>query len=148
MLGSSFLPWHDKNRITQQLQSKRPLIRTGDWNKPKNAEFFTPTAIDTLETFSMIAEQHEASLGAYVISQCTSASDILSVLLLQLDAGVKKPLRVVPLFETLDDLNGAVDTMEQLYNIPSYVGSLEGRKQEIMIGENGLIILVIEMILT
>mmetsp|Transcript_10565 Transcript_10565/g.22080 ORF Transcript_10565/g.22080 Transcript_10565/m.22080 type:complete len:930 (-) Transcript_10565:171-2960(-) len=133
----SFLQWDEGARvnwITQQLQSKRPLIRTGDWNKPENAELFTPTAIDTLETFSMIAEQNESSLGAYVISQCTSASDILSVLLLQLDAGVKKPLRVVPLFETLDDLNGAVDTMEQLYNIPSYVGSLEGRKQEIMIG--------------
>eukprot|EP00986_Skeletonema_menzelii_P003735 scaffold1185_cov143-Skeletonema_menzelii.AAC.29 len=131
----SYLQWDEAARvnwITNQLQSKRPLIRSGAWND--NGEIFTPTAIDTLETFKMISEQYDASLGAYVISQCTSASDIMAVLLLQRDAGVKKPLRVVPLFETLDDLNGAAATMDQLFNIPAYIGSLEGRKQEVMIG--------------
>lgn len=38
------------------------------------------------------------------------------------------------LFETLGDLKGAAATMEQLYRIPAYIGSLEGRKQEIMVG--------------
>lgn len=131
----SYLQWDESARvnwITNQLQSKRPLIRSGAWTS--NDEIFTPTAVDTLETFKMISEQYDSSLGAYVISQCTSASDILAVLLLQRDAGVKKPLRVVPLFETLDDLNGAAATMEQLFSIPAYVGSLEGRKQEVMIG--------------
>lgn len=130
----SYLQWDEAARvnwITNQLQSKRPLIRSGAW---ENEEIFTPTAVDTLETFKMISEQYDASLGAYVISQCTSASDIMAVLLLQRDAGVKKPLRVVPLFETLDDLNGAAATMDQLFNIPAYIGSLEGRKQEVMIG--------------
>eukprot|EP00584_Thalassiosira_punctigera_P002280 CAMPEP_0172536244 /NCGR_PEP_ID=MMETSP1067-20121228/8028_1 /TAXON_ID=265564 ORGANISM="Thalassiosira punctigera, Strain Tpunct2005C2" /NCGR_SAMPLE_ID=MMETSP1067 /ASSEMBLY_ACC=CAM_ASM_000444 /LENGTH=1035 /DNA_ID=CAMNT_0013321279 /DNA_START=115 /DNA_END=3222 /DNA_ORIENTATION=+ len=133
----SYLQWDEGARvqwITQQLQSKRPLLRTGSWNDAGSNDFFTDTARDTLETFEMISEQHESSLGAYVISQCTSASDILAVLLLQRDAGVEKPLRVVPLFETLDDLNGAAATMEQLFSIPAYVGSLEGRKQEVMIG--------------
>jgi phosphoenolpyruvate carboxylase len=131
----SYLQWDEGARvnwITQQLQSKRPLLRTGTWNEPSNESFFTDTAKDTLETFEMISEQHDASLGAYVISQCTSASDIMAVLLLQRDAGVKKPLRVVPLFETLDDLQGAAATMEQLFSIPAYIGSLEGRKQEVM----------------
>ena len=130
----SYLQWDEAARvnwITQQLQSNRPLLRAGAWDEGAG---FTATAKDTLETFAMISEQHEDSLGAYVISQCTSASDILAVLLLQRDAGVKKPLRVVPLFETLDDLNGAAATMDQLFRIPSYVGSLEGRKQEVMIG--------------
>jgi phosphoenolpyruvate carboxylase len=76
--------------------SKRPLVRAGIWREAGSEKFFTATAVDTLETFQMISEQYEGSLGAYVISQCTSASDILAVLLLQLDAGVKKPLRVVP----------------------------------------------------
>ena len=132
----SYLQWDEAARvnwITTQLQSKRPLIRSGAWNDD-NGEIFTPTAVDTLETFKMISEQYDASLGAYVISQCTSASDIMAVLLLQRDAGVKKPLRVVPLFETLDDLNGAAATMDQLFSIPAYIGSLEGRKQEVMIG--------------
>ena len=44
------------------------------------------------------------------------------------DAGVEKPLRVVPLFKTLDDLNSAAGTTEQLYSIPAYIGSLEDRK--------------------
>jgi phosphoenolpyruvate carboxylase len=133
----SYSSWDETARVSwiqAQLQSKRPLIRSGIWREKGSEQFFTPTAIDTLETFEMISEQHEGSLGAYVISQCTSASDILAVLLLQLDAGVKKPLRVVPLFETLDDLNGAAGTMEQLYSIPAYIGSLQGRKQEIMVG--------------
>lgn len=133
----SYSQWDEGARvswITQQLQGRRPLLRAGAWNEAGNEEFFTATAKDTLETFEVIAEQHESSLGAYVISQCTSASDIMAVLLLQRDAGVKKPLRVVPLFETLDDLNGAAATMEQLFNIPAYVGSLEGRRQEVMIG--------------
>eukprot|EP00578_Thalassiosira_sp_NH16_P026819 CAMPEP_0181095118 /NCGR_PEP_ID=MMETSP1071-20121207/10353_1 /TAXON_ID=35127 /ORGANISM="Thalassiosira sp., Strain NH16" /LENGTH=1026 /DNA_ID=CAMNT_0023177487 /DNA_START=142 /DNA_END=3222 /DNA_ORIENTATION=+ len=133
----SYLQWDEGARvnwITQQLQSRRPLLRAGTWNEAGNEDFFSATAKDTLETFQMISEQHEASLGAYVISQCTSASDILAVLLLQRDAGVESPLRVVPLFETLDDLNGAASTMDRLFSIPAYVGSLEGRKQEVMIG--------------
>ena len=132
----SYLQWDEGARvnwITQQLQSKRPLIRAGAWNEEASEGFFTDTAKDTLETFQMISEQHEASLGAYVISQCTSASDIMAVLLLQRDAGVKNPLRVVPLFETLEDLNGAPATMEQLFSSPSYIGSIDG-KQEVMIG--------------
>merc|ERR1712151_855012 len=52
---------------------------------------------------------------------------------LQKDAGVKKPLRVVPLFETLDDLNGAVDTMTKLFSLPGYMGAIDG-KHEVMIG--------------
>lgn len=130
----SFSQWDEQTRISwlsTQISSKRPLIRPGAWNE--NPEIFLPTAVDTLETFQMIAEQHEESLGAYVISQCTSASDILSVLALQVDAGVKKPLRVVPLFETLGDLKRASDTMRRLFSLPAYMGAIEG-KQEVMVG--------------
>jgi phosphoenolpyruvate carboxylase len=40
---------------------------------------------------------------------------------------------VVPLFETLDDLNGAATTMKQLFSLPAYMGMVNG-KQEVMIG--------------
>jgi len=131
----SYLQWDEDTRvnwIVQQLQSKRPLIRAGVWNEPGNEKYFSTNACEVLDTFSMIADQYEDSLGAYVISQCTSASDVLAVLLLQVDAGVTRPLRVVPLFETLDDLKGAAMTMEQLFKIPAYVGSING-KQEVMV---------------
>lgn len=130
----SYSQWDEDTKITwlqQQIASPRPLIRPGVWNE--NPDFFSPTAVDTLEIFEMIAEQHEGSLGAYVISQATSASDVLAVLMLQKDAGVKDPLRVAPLFETLDDLNGAADTMKTLFSLPGYMGEIKG-KQEVMIG--------------
>jgi phosphoenolpyruvate carboxylase len=130
----SYSQWDEDSKLNwlqQQLASPRPLIRPGVWKE--HPDFFSPTAVDTLETFEMIAEQHEGSLGAYVISQCTSASDILSVLVLQKDAGVKKPLRVAPLFETLGDLNGAEATMKKLFSLPGYMGEIHG-KQEVMIG--------------
>ena len=129
-----YADWDEQTKINwlvQQLGSNRPLIRPGDWDF--HPEVFTPTAIDTLGIFRVIAEQYEGSLGAYVISQATSASDVLSVYVLQKDAGVKKPLRVAPLFETLDDLKGATFTMKTLFSLPTYMGIIKGR-QEIMIG--------------
>lgn len=130
----SYSQWDEQtklNWLTTQLSSKRPLLRPGVWYE--HPDVFSETAIDTLEISRMIAEQHEGSLGAYVISQATTASDVLAVLLLQRDAGVKNPLRVVPLFETLDDLNGAGETMKSLFSLPGYMGSING-KQEVMIG--------------
>mmetsp|Transcript_2657 Transcript_2657/g.6282 ORF Transcript_2657/g.6282 Transcript_2657/m.6282 type:complete len:990 (+) Transcript_2657:120-3089(+) len=130
----SYSDWDEDTKLTwlqQQLASPRPLIRAGEWNA--HPKFFSPTAVDTLETFAMIKEQHEGSLGAYVISQATSPSDVLAVLVLQKDAGVKKPLRVAPLFETLDDLNGAARTMKKLFSLPVYMGAING-KHEVMIG--------------
>jgi phosphoenolpyruvate carboxylase len=130
----SYAQWDEDTKLSwlqQQLASKRPLLRPGVW--ADHPDLFPPTAVDVLETFAMISEQYEDSLGAYVISQATSASDVLAVLLLQKDAGVKKPLRVVPLFETLDDLNGAEKTMKKLFSLPGYMGEING-KQEVMIG--------------
>lgn len=126
--------WDEDTRLTWlsgELMNKRPLIRHGAW---RDNSMFSDTAVDTLETFAAIAECPEESLGAYVISQATSASDVMAVLMLQRNAGVAKELRVVPLFETLDDLKGAKKSMETLYTTPAYVGSLRDRKQEIMIG--------------
>ena len=129
----SYSEWDEATKISwlqSELSSKRPLIRSAEW---ENNSMFSDTVVDTLETFQMIAEQHDDSLNAYVISQATLPSDVLAVLLLQIDAGVKSPLRVVPLFETLDDLNGAAETMDILFNLPAYKGCIDG-KQEVMIG--------------
>jgi len=129
----SYSDWDESTKISwlqSELTSRRPLIRPIEW---EGNPMFSDTVVDTLDTFRMIAEQHEDSLNAYVISQATSASDVLAVLLLQIDAGVKSPLRVVPLFETLDDLNGAAETMDTLFSLPAYKGRIGG-KQEVMIG--------------
>ena len=60
-------------------------------------------------TFKQISKEPAQCLGAYVISMTSKASDILSVYFLQKQAQTKNLLRVVPLFETLDDLKNAKD---------------------------------------
>ena len=50
----------------------------------------------------------------------SSASDILSVSFLQKEAKIKNKLRVVPLFETLDDLINAKSIMMNLFSFKWY----------------------------
>ena len=55
------------------------------------------------------------------------------MILLLREAGMKYPLRIVPLFETLDDLRGAPASMEALYKVDWY-RQYCGDQQEVMIG--------------
>jgi len=55
------------------------------------------------------------------------------VALLQKEAGVRIPLRIVPLFETAADLRRAGETMSRLLSIDWYRRFID-RKQEVMIG--------------
>jgi phosphoenolpyruvate carboxylase len=73
------------------------------------------------------------SLGAYVISMSHAPSDVLAVELLQKEAGVARPLRVVPLFETIDDLRASQDIVASLLDLPWYRNRIDGRL-EVMIG--------------
>ncbi|MBD1138770.1 phosphoenolpyruvate carboxylase [Pelagibacterales bacterium SAG-MED46] len=84
-------------------------------------------------TFKQISKEPTQCLGAYVISMTSKASDILSVYFLQKQAQTKNFLRVVPLFETLDDLKNAKDVMENLFKLNWY-RKLIKNKQEVMIG--------------
>ena len=77
-------------------------------------------------------------MGAYIISMAQTASDVLIVVLLQRELGITDLLRVVPLFETLEDLKNAPSTMQQLFSNPWYKKLING-KQECMIGYLSLI---------
>jgi phosphoenolpyruvate carboxylase len=63
----------------------------------------------------------------------SKASDILSVYFLQKQAQTRNLLRVVPLFETLDDLKNAKEVMENLFKL-SWYRKLINHQQEVMIG--------------
>ena len=63
----------------------------------------------------------------------STASDILSVYFLQMQAKIKNLIRVVPLFETLDDLKNANGVMANLFKLPWYRKMINS-KQEVMIG--------------
>jgi phosphoenolpyruvate carboxylase len=81
----------------------------------------------------------ESGLNRYIISQCNSAVNAMEVLALFSLAGWKKEeinVDIVPLFETIEDLQHAAAVMETLYTHPVYIEHLQRRKnrQTIMLG--------------
>ena len=111
--------------LKKEFLSKRPLIPI-DINLRKEDK-------ETWETFKMISSVSAECIGAYVISMCSSVSDILAVLLLQKEARIKNFMRIVPLFETLSDLNNSHVVIENLFKQKWYT-ELFNHHQEIMIG--------------
>lgn len=130
-----FSTWSEQSKQTwliQELANKRPLLAQNLTVQPEDA-LTHPDVKEVFATMNMLAQQPSESLGAYVISMAEYPSDILAVMLLQKEAGIIQPLRVVPLFETLDDLDRAAETIEQLLNLPWYKQHIQG-KLEVMIG--------------
>ena len=132
----SYKEWDEDARLSwlqSELSNKRPLfpIRKAD------ELGFDPDVVKTLKTFQAASTIDPEALGAYVISQAQTASDVLAVMLLQRQYGMTAKngnmMRVVPLFETLDDLTNAPRRLETLFSVPSYVGAIKG-KQEVMVG--------------
>jgi phosphoenolpyruvate carboxylase len=77
-----------------------------------------------------------ASLGPFIISMTRGPADVLSVLLLARWADCAPGLAIVPLFETLDDLEAAPRILEALFDLPVYRAHLAGcgDEQMVMIG--------------
>ena len=120
--------WNEEMRISflmKELANRRPLL----------PGYFKPSAdtAEVLNTCKEVAAAPAASLGSYVISMAGAASDVLAVQLLLKESGVQRPMRVVPLFETLADLDNAGPVIEQLLLLPGYRARLQG-PQEVMIG--------------
>ena len=128
-----------KNRINYTSLSEKDKIKLLS-NSIKQKKIFVDKIIiknkenkEVWKTFKEISNQPQQCMGAYVISMTSKASDILSVYFLQKQSQIKNLLRVVPLFETLNDLKNAKSVMENLFKIPSYK-KLINSKQEVMIG--------------
>ncbi len=123
-----FTDWDEELRcqwLLEELHGRRPLLPP-DWQpSPDTAEVF--------ETCRVVAQQPAGLLGSYVISMASNASDVLAVKLLLKEAGVRWPMRVAPLFETLSDLDNGAGTIDRLLSYDAY-RSLAGDEQEVMIG--------------
>ncbi|WP_312101601.1 phosphoenolpyruvate carboxylase [Acinetobacter venetianus] len=131
----NFESWTEQARqnfLIQELQSKRPLLPKY-LNEPEGSLIQHPDVLEVFATMRTLAEQPPESLGAYIISMAEYPSDVLAVLLLQKEAGIQQPLRVVPLFETLKDLDGAAKTMDTLFSMHWYKQHIDA-KHEVMIG--------------
>lgn len=123
-----YLSWPEEDRqafLVKELQSRRPLVPRV-WEPSEQVR-------EVLATCAVVAEQTPEALGSYVISMASKPSDVLSVILLLREAGATHPMKVVPLFETLDDLTGAPASMTALYEVDWYRNYCSDR-QEVMIG--------------
>lgn len=122
----SYLEWDEARRqafLTAALHSPDPLV-------PPDLKADDDVR-DVVETFRLAGQIHPESLSGYVVSMAQAPSDVLAVQAFQ--AHSKHRLRVVPLFERVDDLGGAAATLRELLAIPEYRERIDGR-QEVMIG--------------
>lgn len=123
-----YVGWNEQERqqfLLTELRSRRPLIPQ-DWQPSAEVQ-------EVLDTCRVIAKQAPETLGSYVISMAHRASDVMTVHLLLQECGYHHPMKVVPLFETLDDLNNAADVISSLLRIEWYQDRIQG-EQEVMIG--------------
>ncbi|MFH5833203.1 phosphoenolpyruvate carboxylase [Halalkalibaculum sp. DA3122] len=125
--------------LTQELSNPRPLC-------PAKANISDNTR-ELLDVFSMIGEMQELdknSFGCYIISMTHGISDMLEVLILAKETGlwsyeqdeVKSQLDLVPLFETIEDLEDCGAIMSKIYENDLYHKQVIARDdfQEIMLG--------------
>ena len=129
----SYSSWGEQERqrwLLEELSSRRPLLST---SMQLGAE--AQEVLDTFRAIADITEEFPGALNAYVISMTRQASDVLAVLLLQRECGTptEKCLPVVPLFETLNDLNNAESVMTNLFSTKYYYEHING-SQEVMLG--------------
>jgi len=99
-----------------------------------------------LDMLRVCADAHRrygpASMPHYVISKADSVSDILEVAVLLKEVGLLRPregrldVDIVPLFETIGDLQRCGPIMDELLGLPAYRRLLASRgdAQEVMLG--------------
>lgn len=119
--------------LIQELKTRRPLI-------PAEMPFSDETC-ETIETFRMLRllqqEFGRKICKTYIISMTNFVSDVLEVLLLAQEAGLYDPaschtaVRIVPLFETVEDLKRAPAVMRELFELPLYRAALAGGYQHV-----------------
>ncbi len=126
--------------LAAELRNPRPLRAPGvDVGEDTNR------VLSVLDVARRALEREPESIGSYIISMTDAVSDMLEVLLLLKEAGLWRMapdgtvtclLDVVPLLETVADLDHGEALLDQLFSHPIYVRQLvaRGRMQEVMLG--------------
>jgi phosphoenolpyruvate carboxylase len=126
--------------LVAELATRRPLVSPGaELSELARKELdITAAAARAVRVFG------PAAVPNYIISMCQSVSDMLEAAVFLKEAGLLdasgetpySPVGVVPLFETIDDLQRGSSIMEALLDIPLYRALVHarGESQEIMLG--------------
>jgi phosphoenolpyruvate carboxylase len=128
--------------LTAELGNRRPL-------SSRHLAYGEETA-NELAMLNVAADAHRrygaGSMPHYVISKADSVSDILEVAVLLKEVGLLEPhpkdgdgrlaVDIVPLFETIGDLQRCGRIMDELFALPAYRRLLasRGNVQEVMLG--------------
>ena len=138
--GKSYLALSEEARIALlagELRSARPL--TSKFVK------YSEETVGELAVFQAAAEAH-AKFGAdsipqCIISMCKGVSDMLEVAILLKEVGLVDPsgrsaINIVPLFETIGDLQASSRIMDRLLSMHDYRKLVDSRGavQEVMLG--------------
>ncbi|BBY61292.1 phosphoenolpyruvate carboxylase [Mycolicibacterium sarraceniae] len=126
--------------LAGELATRRPLVRDDSElselaRKELDIVFAAARAVNVFGP---------AAVPNYIISMCQSVSDMLEAAILLKEAGlldisgdpVHAPVGIVPLFETIDDLQRGSAILESVLDLPLYRAMVHarGESQEVMLG--------------
>ena len=126
--------------LEREIAGRRPLVPA--------TPHFGDDINKTLGLFRLVSEKMATldpdAFGSFILSMASDVSDVLAVLLLAKDAHLAdlaeesgwSNVDVVPLFETIEDLENAPHILDTLLNNPIYRRNvcLRGDAQEVMVG--------------
>jgi len=138
--GTDYAKLEEDDRIAllvEELENKRPLLRQ-DMKYSEEAE-------KELGIFRMAnklkSKYGEAAIRNSIISNTQSASDLLELAAIMKQTGLVSPegettMNLIPLFETIGDLQACPEIMNRLLSIPQYrrLVDVMGGTQEVMLG--------------
>ncbi|UUW07735.1 phosphoenolpyruvate carboxylase [Flavobacterium plurextorum] len=110
----------------------------GDLNPSNFEDEITRSTLESVQAIKTIQENNgEEGANRYIISNNESALNVMETFaMIRLNNWEDPTVDIIPLFESVDDLQNAHSIMEQLYTNPEYSKHLQarGNKQTIMLG--------------
>ncbi|MGW0183867.1 phosphoenolpyruvate carboxylase, partial [Nocardia sp. NPDC003345] len=128
--------------LTSELRTRRPLLGP----RARLSELADKELGIIRAAAEVVAALGPEAVPNYIISMCTSVSDLLEAALLLKEGGLLDPgtaggapscpAGIVPLFETIEDLAAGAATLGAALRVPEYrdLVSARGMRQEVMLG--------------
>jgi phosphoenolpyruvate carboxylase len=138
---ADYLALDEDARVTllrRELSNARPLASTfADYSEETQSELAIARGAATAH-----ARYGREVITAYIISKAATVSDMLEVMILLKEAGLYRPgnppacdIMVIPLFETIEDLERGPEVMTAYFALPEIAAITTARgHQEVMVG--------------